>query len=59
MHEMKDMVDVVRCHRCEKWRNFAVRKDVTPEDLGLCTRYSIVKDAMGYCDKGKEQEYDE
>ena len=57
IQDMKDMVDVTRCWKCKNWKNFTVRKggEVMPEDMGLCTKYSIVKDAVGYCDMEKEQ----
>lgn len=43
--------------KCKHWTNLAIRKDgeVKPEDIGLCRKYSIVKDATGYCDQGKEK----
>ena len=56
MQGMKDMVNVTRCVRCKYWKNFSVRNEAKPEDMGLCTKYSIVKDAVGYCDMGKEKE---
>ena len=57
MQQIKDMVNVTRCAKCKHWTNLAIRKDgeVKPEDIGLCRKYSIVKDATGYCDQGKEK----
>ena len=57
-NKIRDTENVTRCHMCEKWQNFAMRKDgeAKPEDMGLCCEYRAVKEAMGYCDKGKEKE---
>lgn len=51
---------ITRCWKCEKWRNFTLRPndEAKPEDMGLCCEYSIVKDACGYCDMGKEKKDD-
>ena len=56
--KFRDIESVIRCYRCEKWRNFTLRpnNEAKPEDLGLCEEYSRVKSACGYCDKGKEKE---
>lgn len=55
--KIRDFQYVVRCYKCEKWRNFTMRKDgeAKPDDLGLCEEYSRVKAACGYCDMGKEK----
>ena len=55
---IRELIDITRCHECMKWKNFTMRPngEAKPEDMGLCCEYSIVKDANGYCDKGKEKE---
>lgn len=55
--KFRDIESVTRCYRCEKWRNFTLRpnNEAKPDDLGLCDEYSRVKEACGYCDKGKEK----
>ncbi len=56
--KFREIESVTRCYRCGKWRNFTLRPgdEAKPEDMGLCGEYSIVKEACGYCDKGKEKE---
>lgn len=56
---MTDMTNVTRCYKCRNWHNFSMRKqadDVSPEDLGLCSKFRTVMEAAGFCSRASEVE---
>lgn len=56
---MIDYQKVTRCYRCENWKNLSKRReadDVEADDLGICSLFGIVNDAIGYCNKAREVE---